>query len=388
MAHLTGFGIENFKAIKEFQWFDFKNINVITGPNNAGKSALLKSLLLVKNLFNNNPVNDTIDITELDFTHNNQMLGNFTDSINSNSNSDIMTFNLPAKLAGIDDELVMTIEYQIDIQNKLENGTLIELIVQKKENKSDIIKFWKTEKFWKAKIDFIYFRNKLDKETKEKWGNKHDDLSEIDLNKKASSSGKGVYFSGYNPDLPLLFYKWEKLTKKLNLTNETELINYIKEQELKFLNDLPIEIELNYHTEIHSSKSHFFDLLNVINNIKTNNFLSGKSEFMLEEELDEYRNIGLFTEKVNDEDDFKERLAKADNYSYFINSFIINNFKHLLKQLNFSFNSISFRKNSFSNQRIHSFMKDNHSYNSIIHEIEKIGLSKNSRPLAFANNMA
>ncbi len=42
--------VTNFKSFKEFK-FDFKKINVILGPNNSGKSNILKLLLLLKQTF-------------------------------------------------------------------------------------------------------------------------------------------------------------------------------------------------------------------------------------------------------------------------------------------------------------------------------------------------
>ncbi len=48
MAHLSGFGLENFRVFKEYTWFDFAPITLLVGPNNSGKSSLIKALLLLK----------------------------------------------------------------------------------------------------------------------------------------------------------------------------------------------------------------------------------------------------------------------------------------------------------------------------------------------------
>ena len=48
MAHLSGFGLENFRVFKEYTWFDFAPITILVGPNNSGKSSLIKALLLLK----------------------------------------------------------------------------------------------------------------------------------------------------------------------------------------------------------------------------------------------------------------------------------------------------------------------------------------------------
>ena len=51
MAHLSGFGLENFRVFKEYTWFDFAPITLLVGPNNSGKSSLIKALLLLKENF-------------------------------------------------------------------------------------------------------------------------------------------------------------------------------------------------------------------------------------------------------------------------------------------------------------------------------------------------
>jgi predicted ATP-dependent endonuclease of OLD family len=50
-THLKGFGLENFRVFKDYTWFDFAPITVLTGPNNSGKSSLLKAFLLLKDNF-------------------------------------------------------------------------------------------------------------------------------------------------------------------------------------------------------------------------------------------------------------------------------------------------------------------------------------------------
>jgi AAA15 family ATPase/GTPase len=50
-THLTGFGLENFRVFKDYTWFDFAPITILTGPNNSGKSSLIKALLLLKDNF-------------------------------------------------------------------------------------------------------------------------------------------------------------------------------------------------------------------------------------------------------------------------------------------------------------------------------------------------
>lgn len=46
-THLTGFGLENFRVFKDYTWFDFAPITILTGPNNSGKSSLNRGLKLM-----------------------------------------------------------------------------------------------------------------------------------------------------------------------------------------------------------------------------------------------------------------------------------------------------------------------------------------------------
>jgi len=48
MTSLHGIGIKNFRIFEKETYFDFSRINVLTGPNNSGKSSLIKFLLLLK----------------------------------------------------------------------------------------------------------------------------------------------------------------------------------------------------------------------------------------------------------------------------------------------------------------------------------------------------
>jgi len=49
MAHLTGFGVENFRVFRDETWFDFAPLTILVGPNNSGKSSLAKALMLFSN---------------------------------------------------------------------------------------------------------------------------------------------------------------------------------------------------------------------------------------------------------------------------------------------------------------------------------------------------
>jgi predicted ATPase len=53
---LTGFGIKNFRIFKEYQEFEFRPLTILTGPNNSGKSSLIKAILLAKQNWSNEEI--------------------------------------------------------------------------------------------------------------------------------------------------------------------------------------------------------------------------------------------------------------------------------------------------------------------------------------------
>ena len=62
-THLKGFGLENFRVFKDYTWFDFAPITILTGPNNSGKSSLLNALLLLKDNFDKGLLPPKFDFT-------------------------------------------------------------------------------------------------------------------------------------------------------------------------------------------------------------------------------------------------------------------------------------------------------------------------------------
>ncbi len=84
MPHLSGFGLENFRVFKEHTWFDFAPITLLVGPNNSGKSSLIKALLLLKaNLYGERlrdfpTINNSLDsIGSLNFNNGDHKLVSF-----------------------------------------------------------------------------------------------------------------------------------------------------------------------------------------------------------------------------------------------------------------------------------------------------------------------
>lgn len=117
MAHLSNFGVGNFRAFKGFYNFKFAPITVLTGTNSSGKSSLIKAILLIKDAIEKNDNYDSehyLGITPLEKVSFSQRLnlGNFSTVVNRESNSDIISITLPFNLfPSIEEPCSMCLEY-------------------------------------------------------------------------------------------------------------------------------------------------------------------------------------------------------------------------------------------------------------------------------------
>ncbi|MDZ7740202.1 MAG: AAA family ATPase [Bacteroidota bacterium] len=189
MAHLTRFGLKNFRIFEEYTDFEFAPITVFTGTNSSGKSSVLKALQLLKHNFDENLKSRLRkydwNIEDLDFSGNNHQLGNFLTTKNNNNKFREISFSMPFVFTNIIEEGRIEFTYQLDDESEIKNGKLNQLVIQfKLEGKySDVIKL-KLEKerykknpkisndygpkegttihYWKVEIDFNFFREKLD----------------------------------------------------------------------------------------------------------------------------------------------------------------------------------------------------------------------------------
>lgn len=88
MAHLTGFGLENFRVFGKETWFDFAPITILTGTNSCGKSSVNKALLLLNESFKKYE-----RFQQLSFATEKHQLNSFENTIsNQNKDSDTISF--------------------------------------------------------------------------------------------------------------------------------------------------------------------------------------------------------------------------------------------------------------------------------------------------------
>lgn len=85
-AKLKSLSLENFRVFEKMTDFKFEKINIITGPNNSGKSSLIKALLLLQDNY--------IDgWSILNFDKGNHNLISYEHTVNNQSNQDYIRIN-------------------------------------------------------------------------------------------------------------------------------------------------------------------------------------------------------------------------------------------------------------------------------------------------------
>lgn len=109
-------GIENFRIFRDYTKFDIVPLTVLTGPNNSGKSSMIKMLSLLKNSFNK------LDrIQNLNFDGGNHNLGTFEKVITNNSDCEHLKIRFDLPLNYFDERFEIELIYR---QSRDENGEL------------------------------------------------------------------------------------------------------------------------------------------------------------------------------------------------------------------------------------------------------------------------
>lgn len=131
MAHLSRFGIGNFRAFQDLYHFQFKPITILTGTNSSGKSSLIKALLLLSKS------NNFLDGLEFQSFLN---LGNFDTVKNKWSGSNTITIELPFIFPSTTAELTLRLEYK-QTPSAIKNATLSSLKLLDTETNEVFIHF-------------------------------------------------------------------------------------------------------------------------------------------------------------------------------------------------------------------------------------------------------
>ncbi len=129
-------GLHNFRIFNNSTVLDFAPITVLTGPNNSGKSSILKALLLLKENLRPN-AHLTMDIEKLNFLNGSHKLGSFDSCINKDGDKDHIAFALPFNLISSSDTIILS---YTRINNKINNGHLKDITILSSGGKETLLK--------------------------------------------------------------------------------------------------------------------------------------------------------------------------------------------------------------------------------------------------------
>ena len=137
----TEFSIKNFRAFdEEGANFQIAPITILTGCNSAGKSSMVKSLLLLDNFFRQMKqdvqLNGDCDPTKyrLGITNHELRLGNFTSVLNRDAKSDIVSFSYTIKPLIASEPFTVTYNFVADSRDALNDGWLHSIEVTNTQN--------------------------------------------------------------------------------------------------------------------------------------------------------------------------------------------------------------------------------------------------------------
>lgn len=118
--HLKGFGLENFRVFKDYTWFDFAPITILTGPNNSGKSSLIKAILLIKENSTKGKLSRTLEFNSI--IHN---LSGWDGIINDTSAAKIIfDYSTNSTLANFELIEIFENKFIVPLINKYNNGII------------------------------------------------------------------------------------------------------------------------------------------------------------------------------------------------------------------------------------------------------------------------
>ncbi|MBQ0121546.1 MAG: AAA family ATPase [Bacteroidales bacterium] len=277
---MKAIGFKNFRKFQEFPDIDLGGINILVGPNNSGKSSLIKALIwasinINKSLFwtddeNVNPYLEPAYFTFTDNTTAHYRLGNFNVCVNKDSNSDKIELQIKlddiaiqgVTIAGstfiltlerVDENLEIARVSEYTIENKA-LGFL--LSVNCKAKKVNELRFTFNEEVYKN-LQYAFYENKLMTDIIKKLYNQS--------NKEESIFSEDRFQPAYNRTITP-----PSLTA--NKSSEKRDIGTLIWQIFQFIKD-------NFRTQIHYIEAHNAPHTMLINRNDKNDFLAQTLNF-------------------------------------------------------------------------------------------------------------
>lgn len=121
MPHIHHFEVENFRVFSDRTSFEFAPITVLTGTNSAGKSSLIRAMMLLRNSLDKN-----LNLSRLTFSQT-EGLGAFSDSLNKkNAETDpYIKFVLPLSLDYLEGNFELEVWFSKETSGIKANGELV-----------------------------------------------------------------------------------------------------------------------------------------------------------------------------------------------------------------------------------------------------------------------
>ena len=128
----TNFTIKNFRVFDENGVsLELKPITILTGANSAGKSSIVKAMLILKHFFmqikNANDIKAPIKLFDYKIdiaTEELKSLGNFANTINRDSDSAEVTFEYTIYSLMLSKEVKVSLTFSVNENDELKNGVL------------------------------------------------------------------------------------------------------------------------------------------------------------------------------------------------------------------------------------------------------------------------
>lgn len=257
---MKGIGFKNMKVFKESQWFDFKDITLLTGTNNSGKSSIINAMQMLQENVKATNIDELIK-TEFKITTHQNKYGSIETFVNNETKVDDEYFVYIRRVGNI--------EYRIKIQvNKglesfgsvkvikaidLKTNTII-FVLEVKNPYPDYqclfninYKYFVERFYEKCKNTEILFKRKIELDTLVEQVNKGERQIE-DLKEFADFVSKEVsvyiytdLFSGIRfNDLDGKNCKEYEKYEYIIITDENDLMRFLNEGEYKKINEIGV----------------------------------------------------------------------------------------------------------------------------------------------------